>query len=242
MFPTMTRIAVLGLAFVSVAVAPRAAEAYYVATASSANNGFGLPVNVSARIDFTPLTGAMTVTLTNLQADLTSRSQEISGFEITMSSGLSAVIPQTNVSGTGQTITVGSGGSYTTTGNTISHWGITSSGGLSVVTLGTVAPASPGGAPTDLIIGPPNGSNLYSNANGGIQGNEVVKGTAVFNFNLGAQSAAMAISAVSFIFGTQGGPTYEFKTPAQTPTIPEPASMALFAAGLAGLAAARRRR
>ena len=108
MITAAVRTVLLGLAVAVVAAVPRPADAYYVASATGTTGG--LNVNVSAIVDISP-TGLLTVSLTNNEVNLTSRIQEISGFQINFKSGLAASVPQQSIAGTGQTILISPGGS-----------------------------------------------------------------------------------------------------------------------------------
>jgi len=96
-----------------------------------------------------------------------------------------------------------------------------------------------GGQPIDGIIGPANGSGVYSNANGSIAGNgphnPFLNQTGTFTITAAGVTTASTISAVDISFGTvPSGPG--------TNNTPEPGTLVLFGSGLLGVAGIVRRR
>jgi hypothetical protein len=98
-----------------------------------------------------------------------------------------------------------------------------------------------GGQPKQTIIGSPNSSGVYSNANGSIAGNgphnPFLFGPVTFTLNVTGVTAASTITAATFSFGTVAGQDV-------AGVVPEPASVTLIALGLTtvtALAGLRRR-
>lgn len=189
----------------------------------------GQPVSAEAII--TTNAGTVTVQLLNLLANPTSVSQAISDVFFTLSgktSGSGSASPTAtsyiNIADNG---TVSSASAvpavyaYTDTSNQVHLVGIGT---------GTTGPCC-------LIIGPPNGSGVYSNANGSIAGNDphnpFLQNSATFTLALAGVTAATAISNVIFSFGTEAG---------QNVAVPIPAAIWLFASGLVGLIGIARRK
>src|SRR5438105_338062 len=197
--------------------------------AGSTNPTDGQPVSAEAIIT-TNNGGTVTVQLINLLANPTSISQVISDIFFSLSgstSGSGSASPTAttyiNIADNGTV----SGASavpavfaYTDTSNTVHLVGIGS---------GTTGPCC-------LIIGNPNGSGVYSNANGSIAGNDphnpFLQHSATFTLALAGVTAATTISNVIFSFGT---------TPGENVAVPIPAAIWLFASGLLGLIGIARR-
>jgi len=122
----------------------------------------GLPVAASADItnDFGT---TYTVILTNLEANPTSVSQNLSGLQITFQNQVVPIAPYH----IGDEATVDAAGTFTPSG-TISGpsgpWSTTSSRSFNTVIGSTYSSA-------DTIIGPPGPDGVYSTANGSIAGN-----------------------------------------------------------------------
>jgi hypothetical protein len=94
-------------------------------------------------------------------------------------------------------------------------------------------------APTHVLIGPPNGSNLYAAANGSIKNgahNPFLGLTATFTLNVPGVTDASTISAATFLFNTAAGSIITGENP-----VPEPVTGALLACFLPGLMMRRRR-
>jgi hypothetical protein len=133
--------------------------------------------------------------------------------------------------------TVNSNGTFTDGSVLSTGWKLTSSP-LELDVLG--APIGP----AHTIIGPPGGSDLYSNANGSIAGNKphnpFLAGPVTFTLNIPGVTDDSTVDSATFSFGTTAGVNVP-GVPAQ-PFVPEPGSLVLAAVAVLGLAVARGRR
>jgi hypothetical protein len=191
---------------------------------------------LDATVVITTGAGTVSVQLTNNEVNIMSAGQEISSIAFNMSP---TPVPGTITSATasGTLINIASGGTYSTVAGTPDRWvapgHITTSGGGSTDQLIVLG----GGMPNEMIIGPPNGSNLYSAANASVRNfNPTVFETATFNLNVAGVTAATTITGVTVGFGT--GPDHFLSSgPNPPPPVPEPGSLALLGMGAASLLA-----
>jgi len=185
----------------------------------------GKPVSASA--DFTLGSGAISISLSDLQSGQISSGQTVSGIVFTIS-GISAVSLNT---ATGSLENVNDNGTETAVSGAIGHWGVGLTSGTTV-RLATVGQFAKGGQPDYLIVGPtPNQNNGFDNFN------PYINGTGVFTLNATGVTSLSSITGVSFLFGTEkatwsvaGDP----RTPAG-PAAPEPATWAMMLLGFAGV-------
>jgi hypothetical protein len=209
-------LATLCVLAISVPMAQATVFTYVTPTGSSTGGG---PVNASATL--TTGTGSVTITLTDLQANPTDVAQLISDLDFVLSNGATT---GTLTSSSGQQITVNSGGTSLLGSTGSTGWGLNNnvSGGLQLDALGFIGPAG-------LILGPPGGGGLYSNANASIAGNgphnPFINQTATFAVAVAGVTATTTITSATFSFGTTAGVNIG-GTPS-TPGVPEPSSLAL---------------
>jgi hypothetical protein len=202
-----------------------AATITYVTPSGSSTSGGA--VNASALFNTTA--GALTVTLTNLQPNITDVAQALSDLNFTFSNGLTT---GTLTSSSGQQVTIAANGTTTLGPTTSTGWGLNNnvSGGLQLNALGFVGPAG-------LIVGPPGPGGVYTNANGSIAGNgphnPFINQTATFTISNAAITAATLITSAVFSFGTTAGINVT-GVPSTNP-VPLPGALPLFATGLGGL-------
>jgi hypothetical protein len=202
-----------------------AATITYVTPSGSSTSGGA--VNASALFNTTA--GALTVTLTNLQPNITDVAQALSDLNFTFSNGLTT---GTLTSSSGQQVSIAANGTTTLGPTTSTGWGLNNnvSGGLQLNALGFVGPAG-------LIVGPPGPGGVYTNANGSIAGNgphnPFINQTATFTISNAAITAATLITSAVFSFGTTAGINVT-GVPSTNP-VPLPGALPLFATGLGGL-------
>jgi hypothetical protein len=209
------------------------ADSITFVTPSGATTSGG-PVDASAT--FVTGAGTLAITLTDLQANPTDVAQLLSDLSFVLSNGATS---GTIASSSGQEITVNSGGTFTTGATVDTGWALNSTAvGLQLDVLGTPT------APSHLIIGPPGGGGIYSNANGSIAGNgphnPFLNGSATFLLDIAGVTADSTITSATFSFGTtEGADLVPGTTP---PSVPEPASLTLLGISLAGASFLRRLR
>jgi hypothetical protein len=202
----------------------------------------GLPVNAAAT--FVTSADTITITLSNLQANVTSVAQNLSDLLFTTNGGTTTSATLQSSSGTERTIAAG--GTFTDGGVVSTGWGLDAG-----LPAGTIHLDDLNGfaGPAHTIIGPPDGGGVYSNANGGIAGNgphnPFLAQTALFTLHVPGVTSDTLITSATFSFNTESGDNVpgcvgERCTP--TTTTPEPATLTLFGSGLAFLGTRLRRK
>jgi hypothetical protein len=195
----------------------------------------GHPVNVEANFTFDYAADTITVEIDNLVENPVSIIQNLSGLGFALDFGANPISVLSSSSAAFRT--VATDGSYTPSGSGDTGWALANGvvfpfgTGYQLYVLGTPA------GPAHTLIGQPDSSNLYSNANGSIAGNiphnPFIYGPATFVIDFSGSWDLLPgqnITGVAWYFGT--GPTT---------LIPEPAMILLLGFGLLGLAGFRRK-
>jgi hypothetical protein len=214
------------------------ADTITYSTAVGLKDGAGEPLNASAKfttVDNGNGTGTLTIVLTNLQANPTSAAQLISDIQFTLSpDALNGTGTNLTQSGSGITITGNTSGDITTGPLTV-QWGYTQ------LTNHIDDLAAGGSSPAQTIIGAPNGSGAYSNANNSITGNHNphIDQSATFTLVYSGMTGASTVTSATMSFGTAAGVEVHS-------LVPEPsrsaALLGLSAMGVIGMVVGWRRR
>ena len=181
---------------------------------------------------------SISITLTDLYVDPLDVAQDLSAFYFTTS-----VIPSTESISTSSAtaINIATGGAYTGAGTVAPGWALTL---FSAVT--ELDDLGAGGAgPAHTIVGAPDGSNMYSNANSSIAHtgdphDPFPQEIATWTLTENSITSATTISNVFFQFGTTDGTN---DVPGTLFAIPEPATAGMFlVAGVSLILLCRSRR
>jgi hypothetical protein len=197
-----TTILVLTL-LVGMTIRSYGSTSYSLPTASPPLDLNGNPVSASVILSLSQVgaTEVLTVVIDDNTVNQKSDGENVTGVELNINS--SQITGDTLVSSSGAAIDVPSQSSVTHLGvESLTHWTATTS--LSQLTLTTIG----GGTPIDGIIGIPNGSGVYSNADGSLTGSNkwpFAQETATFTIDLTGTNISMSsITGAEIGFGTLG--------------------------------------
>jgi hypothetical protein len=191
---------------------------------------------VSGEAAITTSANEVTVTITDLQGNIVSIGQAISGLSFTLTGGSASTATLSSM--LGNSITVNGNKSVTSNGASTTGWGLEGSG--TTLNLEAAGKGHFGNLSNFEILGAPCAGGTYCDANGSIAGNtahnSLFNGTVTFVISINGVTSSTGITGADMSFGT--GPEI---TLAGAPT-PEPASMVLFGTGLLLLGVKSRRR
>lgn len=235
----------LALACIAVGLFSSAASAgtFTFSTAPGATETGGNPVGATTTI--TTSTDTVTISLTNTLADPTTVAQNISDLFFTLNGGNTS--GTTVTSSAGQLITIAADGTPTLGATTDTGWGLDLAGGTAsggTIHLCDIGSSGCGGGPNQTIVGP----GPYTDANGSIAGNgphnPFINQTATWTLHIAGVTGTTVVSNAIFSFGTAAGDNVGGSCIGNqcTPTVPEPASLALLGSGLAFLSTRIRRK
>jgi hypothetical protein len=178
--------------------------------------------------------GQIDVTLKDLESNIVSAGQELSGITFVLREKPSSV------SITGSSGNLIDAPSSASLGNlsTSSHWGAGLSGTFTI-TLETVGEFGAGGKPIDLIIGP--GIASVNNSVGQHQP-EVDQNGAIFSLDVAGIDVNTSITSATFLFGAGDNGDHQVVGTDPPPPVPEPSGIALLGSGLLGLGYTIRKR
>ena len=221
--PGITRITLTILALAAFVAATPAAHASTIVDFTNAGNG------ATGEAIFTFGANTLTLTLQDTVANPNDVAFNLSGFRFTLAGSTGAIL----VSSSGLERTVAGGGTFANGATVATGWVF--SAASSTYTLDDLAGGAAG--PAHTLIGSPNGSNVYSNANASIAGNgphnPFLANTITFNFTFtGGVSTTSIPTNVQWQFGT---------APGFSSNVPEPVTTALVGTGLISLFFLRRR-
>lgn len=193
------------IAFLAVSGSALAFTTTFV-TGSGATDSAGEPVN--AQVVFTTSANSLSITLTNLIVNQKSAGQLVSDLFFSLA-GSNAAGGTITADGPDALINVPKGAPHTPTsaGSGPSGWTLSFSAGVFHLNgLGAAA-----FVPSHLIIGAPDGSGNYSNANSSIAGNgphnPFIDQTATWTISIPGISAGTFVTSATFSFGTTPGDT-----------------------------------
>ena len=237
---------------------PAHANIYTFVTPTGATDPNGEPVSAEVKLNISA--GSMVVTLTNLEPSIKDVGQAISSlfFSLNQSSSNSIDLSKnttTTISGAlvkiGEPTGTQSAGSLNdaavgSTPTDTTHWTVDATGpygqvGKNQMFLNDLNGNSPNhNGPDQTILGPPDASGGYSTLSGSIYGNAphnpFIENTATFTIASAGLLSTTTVNNVQVGFGTNAC------TPLVRTKIPEPGTLAIFAAGVALMGGVFRRR
>jgi hypothetical protein len=182
----------------------------------------------------------VTIALQNLIVNQKDVAQNVSGLFFKLSTGQSS---GSVVSDSGTERTVAGDGTFTNGGSASSGWGLSYVSGSGSATGFHLDGLNGSSTPAHTLLGAPDGSNVYSNANKSIAGNgphnPFLSGILTLQLAIAGVTSSSNISQVTLGFGTTSGDNVPLI--AQQTGVPEPGTMTLAAVGLAAVGLARLR-
>jgi len=173
-------------------------------TVAGATDAAGEPVN--AQVVFTTSADMLTITLTNLIVNQKSVGQNISDLFFSLA-GSGATGGSITTDGPDALVNVSSTGAASSAGTGPSGWTLSFSGG----TFHLDGLNSAAFVPSHTILGAPDGSGNYSNANSSIAGNNphnpFIDQNATWTLSIPGITAGTFVTSATFSFGTASGDT-----------------------------------